>query len=262
MQNEQLVKIEIDGRSTEAPQGATVLQAAQKAGVEIPTLCHHEGLPTSASCRLCIVEMRIIRNGKEHQWIDASCTYPVEEGLKVNTQTEQLTEERRTIIELLISRAPESERLNQLAEEYGANKQRFTSFDQGESGCILCGNCVRVCNEIIKSSSIGTAHRGIKKKIITPLGIAKEFCMGCQACISVCPTGTIKSVINYHDKNEKPFLKIENWDVEIEMKTCKECQSTFAPLPFLEKLKQKVQLDEEIFEKCPNCRRKNFIKEY
>lgn len=251
MSEQKLVKIEIDGKKTEVLKGTTILEAAKKLGVYIPTLCFHESLSMYASCRICIVEMSIEQRGRTYSWIDASCVYPVEDGLCVKTNSEKVQKERKLIIELLLSRAPDSPVLNKLAKEYGAEKGRFETVDKGASNCILCGLCVRVCNELIESDAIGTAYRGINRKVITPFKIAKDNCVGCAACEYVCPTGAIK-VIEKKDK-----ITIENWDAEIDMKTCSECGRPYAPRDYLQKIKEKVNIREEIFEKCPECRRKD-----
>ncbi len=254
MAEDNLLTVEIDRIKTKVPKGTTILQAARSIGIYIPTLCYHEVLSTYASCRVCIVEMSIEKRGKLRTWIDASCVYPVQEGLTVKTNSPKVQKERKLIIELLLSRAPDSIVLNELAERYGAEKGRFESVDKGESNCILCGLCVRVCNELIHSAGIGTAFRGIHKKVVTPYKIAQDVCIGCTACAYVCPTGAIKII------EDKKSINVKNWHAELEMKICKECGKPIGPRVYLEKLGKEVPVRDEIFDLCTECRRKVFLK--
>src|SRR5210317_1594158 len=102
MSEEKLVKITVDGQEIEVPVGSTVLEAARKLGIEIPRLCHHEALSMQASCRICLVEMSVERRGRTYNWVDASCVYPVQEGLVVKTDTKKIRKERKIILELLL----------------------------------------------------------------------------------------------------------------------------------------------------------------
>ena len=163
-----------------------------------------------------------------------------------------MRKQRKLIIELLLSRAPDSIPLNKLALECGVGKGRFEAFDRGESNCILCGLCVRVCNELIQSGAICIAYRGIQKKVVTPFKIASSACVGCAACAYVCPTGSIEVIT---DEQE---MKIENWEAQLEMKKCISCGKPFAPVVYLKKLKEEININDEVFERCPDCKRKLF----
>ena len=246
------VTINIDGINTEVSEGKTVLEAARELDIDIPTLCYHEALEPFGSCRMCIAEMSVEKNGSKKSWIGTTCTTPVQEGLTVKTNTTKIKKERKLILELLISRAPDSIRIQELAKQYGVEKTRFVTLDEGESNCILCGLCVRVCDEVIQAHAIGTAYRGIQKKVLTPFEIAKDKCLGCGACAYVCPTGAIKII------EEKPIIKIENWNVEHEMAYCKECGKPIGPKVFIDTLKEKVPVREEMYDLCPECRRKAY----
>lgn len=244
------MNIEIDGQTIEVPKGTTVLEAAQQLDIYIPTLCYHEALSPQGSCRICIVDMSITKRGRTYNWIDAACVYPVEDGLRIDTNSPKVQRERRLILELLLSRAPHSPILNELAEKYEAKRGRFETVDKGEANCILCGLCVRVCNEVIHADAIGTAHRGIQKQVVTPLSIASSRCIGCMACEYICPTGAIKVTL------DNMRMNIENWNAELEMQSCLSCGKPVAPVIYLEKLKQQVNVHDNVLEKCPECRRK------
>ncbi|MBI4946105.1 MAG: (2Fe-2S)-binding protein [Bacteroidetes bacterium] len=177
--NEILLKI--DGKEVKAREGMTVLEAASNAGVSIPTLCHHEKLMPFGGCRLCIVE------AESGGWtkLVVSCVYPVEKNLIVRTRSEKVDRIRKTLLELLLAHAPNSPKLQDLAQEYGADKNRF---EKEVSFCIHCGLCVRYCNEVKKLNAVGFVDRGIKKEISFIPEIASKECNNCKECFQLCPT--------------------------------------------------------------------------
>ena len=179
------MRITINNRAVEGEKGQTILQAAKRAGISIPTLCHHEGLSPYGSCRLCIVE--IVRRGRAR--IVTSCNYPLEEGLEINTHSPKVLKHRKILIELLLARNPEVKIIQKMAREMGLEKSRFP---MGNSDCILCGLCIRVCEEKMGVSAITFVSRGLDEDVSTPFNISSETCIGCGACASVCPTGAIK----------------------------------------------------------------------
>ncbi len=181
-----MVTLKIDGKSVEIEEGKTVLDAAQKLGIKIPTLCHHSEVAAYGACRLCQVEAT---NKRGKTRLVVSCLYPVEEGLSVQTGTERVKRNRRMIIELLLARCPEVKALQELAREYGINESRFR---QKDSNCILCGLCVRVCSEVLGANVLGFAGRGTGREIKTAFGEPAEDCLGCGLCTYVCPTGAIQ----------------------------------------------------------------------
>ncbi|MCL6560613.1 MAG: (2Fe-2S)-binding protein, partial [Firmicutes bacterium] len=130
--------LQIDGNEVAAREGMTVLEAAQKAGITIPTLCHHEKLEPYGACRLCTVEVEV----RGRTQLVASCLYPVEKDMVVRTRSEKVDRIRKMILELLLAHAPDAFELKDLAETYGADKDRF---EKEPSFCIHCGLCVRYC---------------------------------------------------------------------------------------------------------------------
>ena len=180
------IHLQIDGKPVTVPAGATVLDAAKKAGVEIPTLCHHEQLEPFGGCRLCIVEAE---GGGRTQHI-VSCVYPVEEGLVVRTRTEQVDRIRKTLLELLMAHAPHAPALVALAEEYGADPARF---EKDPGFCIHCGLCVRYCAEVKGEYAVGFVDRGMRKEISFLPDIAAKVCDDCKECFPLCPTSYLQA---------------------------------------------------------------------
>jgi len=178
-----MVRLKIDGVIVDIEEGKTILQAAKKVKIEIPTLCYHKALSAYGACRLCVVE--IIK--AETKLIRASCLYPVENGIEVKTNTPELQNIRRTMIELIMARAPHSEKIREMARKLGVDKTRFTSKDED---CVLCGLCVRMCRERMGQSAIGFKMRGDKREISPPFDIDSPMCMVCGACYSICPTAS------------------------------------------------------------------------
>ncbi|MCK4762759.1 MAG: (2Fe-2S)-binding protein [Candidatus Aminicenantes bacterium] len=180
------IRLQIDNKEVTAKAGMTLLEAAQSAGIEIPTLCHHEKLEPYGGCRLCIVEV------EERGWtkLVVSCVYLIAENLVVRTRSEKIDRIRKTIIELLMTHAPDSPRLKELAEEYGAVRDRF---EKDASFCIHCGLCVRYCAEVKKKNAVGFVDRGVRKEISFIPGIAAKECNSCKECFPLCPTSYLQA---------------------------------------------------------------------
>ena len=181
------ILLEIDGKEVSAREGMTVLEAAQGAGISIPTLCHHEKLEPFGGCRICIVEIEV----RDWTRLVVSCVYPVEENLVVRTRTEKIDRIRKTILELLLAHAPDAPGLQELVQEYGADKNRF---EKDASFCIHCGLCVRYCAEVKKKNAVGFVDRGIRKEISFIPEISAKECWNCKECFPLCPTSYLQAV--------------------------------------------------------------------
>jgi len=178
--------MQIDGRDVTAGEGMTVLEAARRAGITIPTLCHHAMLAPFGGCRLCIVEAEA--NGRTQ--LVASCVHQAEDDLVVRTRSDKIDRIRKTLLELLLAHAPDSPQLEELAGEYGADKDRF---DKETSFCIHCGLCVRYCAEVKKEYAVGFVDRGIRKEISFIPEIASRECNDCKECFPLCPTSYLQA---------------------------------------------------------------------
>jgi bidirectional [NiFe] hydrogenase diaphorase subunit len=180
------ILLQIDGKEVKAREGMTVLEAARSAGIPIPTLCHHEKLEPYGACRLCIVELEMRGWTK----LVVSCLYPVEQNLVVRTRSEKVDRIRKMILELLLAHAPDAFELQDLAKEYGADKDRF---EKEASFCIHCGLCVRYCAEVKKKNAVGFVDRGTRREISFIPEIASKECWNCKECFPLCPTSALQA---------------------------------------------------------------------
>src|SRR2546423_2939074 len=203
-----LIKLTIDGKPVEAPPGTLVIDAAKRAGIEVPAFCYWEGLTLQAACRMCLVEVEKMPK------LMASCTLPVGEGMVVRTETPQVTQARKSTLEFLLTNHPldcpvcdkggECE-LQDMVFRYGAGESRYTEekvhvpekqyspvvfFDAPR--CILCYRCVRICNEGMGVGALGVVNRGVFSEIAPNTGDHLE-CDECGACIDICPVGALTS---------------------------------------------------------------------
>ncbi len=208
------IGLTIDGVRVEVERGATALEAAQKAGIYIPTLCYHPDLTPFGACRLCIVEAENMRG------FPPSCTTPATEGMVVRTSTPRVQELRRNVFELILSEhpwqcltCPKNERceLQEVARHIGLEEVSLPPvyknllvdrenpfFERDYNKCILCGRCVRVCQEIRGVGAIAFTHRGSQTMVGTAFGhsLKDAGCMFCGSCVDVCPTAALLEQAN------------------------------------------------------------------
>lgn len=201
-----MINITINKGKLQVKEGATVLEAARDAGIKIPTLCYHEALEPYGACRLCLVE--IVGGGRPG--LVTSCVYPAQEGLAIETDTERVKKARKIVFELLLARSPDSERVKELAKEYGVTHTRIKRKEKDD--CILCGLCVRICKEKMGQAVIGFINRGNERKVGPAFDKMSPICMGCGACAFICPTDTIKPE-DFCEKDIVPLASEFNWGV-------------------------------------------------
>jgi len=180
------VTLKINDKEVKAKEGATILEAARSVGIDIPTLCHHEKLAPYGACRLCTVE---ITRGKRTRLV-TSCVYTVEDGLTVQTESKRVIKIRKMLLELMLARAPGVKSIQDYAMKYGVSRTRF---EVEPNFCILCGLCVRYCNEVKKANAIGFVGRGTEREVMFFPDIANEECPKCGECFPLCPTGVLPS---------------------------------------------------------------------
>ena len=194
--------LQIDGKEVKAAEEMTILEAAQQADITIPTLCHHEKLAPYGGCRMCTVEVETRGRTKTV----AACLYPVEPDLIVRTRSKRIDKIRKMILELLLAHAPDSEKLRDLVEEYGADRNRF---EKESSFCILCGLCVRYCAEVKKQNAISFINRGGKREIAFIPEIAAKNCWDCKECFPLCPTSYLQAAYVLTEALSFPSRSVE-----------------------------------------------------
>jgi NADH dehydrogenase/NADH:ubiquinone oxidoreductase subunit G len=172
--------VEINGVPIELEKGTTVLEAAKFLGVNLPTLCHDDGLTAYGACRLCVVE---VETGGRTQVVSA-CTYPIEDGLKVRTHSRRVVGIRRLLIEMYLATCPSSKTIQDIASKWGVSQCRLKVKHED---CVLCGLCVRMCAQQMAAKAIGFVGRGRKRHITTPFDERSEVCRLCGACMYICP---------------------------------------------------------------------------
>ena len=219
-----MVNLTIDNIPVQIKKGATVLDAARKHDIYIPTLCDDPRLEPYGGCRLCLIQVEGLPRPV------TACTTPATEGMEVQTSNEQIERQRRTIVELLLSDHPNDcmvcEKagdctLQELAYFYDLRANRFygerRQYTQKDNNpfierdmekCILCGKCVRVCDEIQGVAAIDIASRGFTAKVTPPFGKDLD-CEFCGQCISVCPTGALFGKQALGMGREKDIQKVE-----------------------------------------------------
>lgn len=181
-----MIAIEINGKKIEVSEGTTILKACEEADIAIPTLCYHPLIEPYAACRICVVE---VTKGGVSQ-IMTACNTVIESGMTINTESQEALNARRMNFELLMAQAPAAEAVKDLAKEMGIEKTRFEIKDPEEK-CILCGLCVRACEQIVVANILGFKHRGVDREVVTAFEEPSEKCIACGACAFFCPTEAI-----------------------------------------------------------------------
>lgn len=242
-----MVKLTINGREITAEAGTTVLHAARDNNIYIPTLCENEAVAPYGACRLCLVE---ITTAKGRERMVTACIYLVEEGLKVETNTEKIRNIRKVLLELLLARCPDAHTIQEMAAEYGVKKTRFVE-QKGNNRCILCANCARTCEEVVGVSAISLAKRGVEREMTTPFSEDfSEACIGCGSCAYSCPTGAIW----LEDVGDTRYIQWPHNKMEFKLKACSVCGQYWAPEKQIEYIAATSGTPVSDYDVCPDCR--------
>ncbi len=228
-----MIRLTIDQREVQVEDGATILTAATQAGIRIPTLCYHEKLLPFGACRLCVVEVEQMKGR-----LVPACSTPATAGMVVRTATEQIIKARKTVLELLLihhpldcpvcDKAGECQ-LQDLVYEYGITRNRFQDkksahpidyvsplVERNTNRCVLCGMCVRVCDEVVGASELSLVNRGIRTKVATDFDRPLN-CEFCGECEDICPVGALT------DRLFK--FRARAWEVENITTVCSFCST-------------------------------------
>lgn len=178
-----MIALTINDQRVEVEEETKLIRAVEKLGIKVPTLCDHKALNPYGACRLCVVEVHVQDRPPA---VQASCSYPALDGIRVLTDTDRVKRARRITAELLLARCPDSETIQRIAGELGVKEPRIKKkFDD----CVYCGLCTRMCRERMGRSAVGFSGRGSRKKLESPFGKHNEMCWTCGACNFICPVG-------------------------------------------------------------------------
>jgi formate dehydrogenase alpha subunit len=226
------IQATIDGQVVRVPAGTTILTAARDLGIDIPTLCHHETLSLAASCRICVVEVE----GRPN--LLPACATELTDGMVLQTESADVVAARRLILDLLLSDHPlacitceqaGACTLQEYCYRYGIEQSTFVGekrdlpiesdnpmIERDMNKCILCGKCVRVCQEVQVTDAIDFTERGFESQIAGSFDHALDtsFCRFCGQCVDVCPTGAIAN---------KQLKGVRTWDRSKVRTTCPFC---------------------------------------
>lgn len=219
------IEITINGKKASVAKDSYLLKAVQEAGIDVPTLCHHKDLTPSGVCRLCVCEIEDQRGRKK---LVTSCNYPVRSSIKVETHSERVKEHRKVLSEMYLGRWPNVPIIKTLAAKCGVTDgSRFRSplTDENPKACVLCGRCVRACEEFIQERILDFAGRGIKRHLTMPYGEVDPHCVGCTSCAYVCPTGAIQIIDDMNHPFDARMIRDFGMRVNAEMATVDKIQN-------------------------------------
>ncbi len=237
-----VVTVVADGRTLQAPEGTFLLETLRQAGIAIPTLCHHPAVEPVGACRLCLVEV-VQEDGRED--LVAACLYPVSDGLRVRTHTDRILAMRRSVLDLLLARCPDTPQVQRLAREHGLEQTSYAR-NLDPTDCVLCGLCARIC-EHLGFSAISLVNRGTERAVAPPLNQAPPDCVGCLACAEICPTGHIRA--------ESADGRRTIWGKQFTMLRCRTCGTPQLTEAQANAWSQRSGLPRESFETCAACKR-------
>ncbi len=237
------VKIIVDGKEIVTEEGRFLNAVLEENNIWVPKLCFHEALQPYGVCRICVVEW----DRGDWSKIVTSCNFPVKDGQSFKTNSERVQRLRRGVMELILARSSNVPEIVELAKRIGVDVDNLP-YPKEDNGCILCGHCIKACEEVVGVSAIGFYERGPKREICSPFMEEANRCIGCGSCVYICPTNYIKM----EDKDH--VRKIPQWKVEFEMARCKKCGADIAPKKQLEYFKKTVNLPADFYDYCLDCR--------
>jgi NADH dehydrogenase/NADH:ubiquinone oxidoreductase subunit G len=236
------IQLKINDIEVQAEKGECLLDVARRSGFEIPSLCHNEALPPVGACRVCTVEIE--KDGRS--FLSTACNTQCETGMEVTTDSAEIHRHRAMNLELLLARAPGSERIRALAGQYGVVKPRFGPIEYDPlPNCILCKLCIRAC-EHLGNNVLTMVGRGDRQRVGMAFNKPSESCTGCASCVAVCPTNCIMM--------DDSATERTIWGQRLPFHLCKECGEPVVTERQREKMIQKKGLPEDYYDLCENCK--------
>ncbi|MGO9614429.1 MAG: 2Fe-2S iron-sulfur cluster-binding protein [Dissulfurispiraceae bacterium] len=244
-----MVTITLNGTERYVEDGITVLEAARREGVDIPTLCYHEALAPYGACRLCMVEAE---GPRMRRVLLPSCNLKVFEGLVIDTETWLVRDTRTTIMELLLATTPNTELLLILSRRLGVEKTRYQTNKVDK--CILCGLCVRVCREKIGASALNFKASDENDNVVADaVSLSSDACIGCGSCANICPIG----VIHVADGGDERVISLYGEQVNtLRLVRCESCGKPYTTQKFLDFVLSRLEKGVSSKSKlriCENC---------
>lgn len=235
-----MVSLTIDGQTIEIEADTTVLEAARKHGIRIPTLCYHPALRPSGACRVCAVA---VESQTGRQMIMLSCVLKAKAGMVVRTTGEGVDRARIQAFRKLLTLAPQAQRIRDLATAHGID------IGPQPDGCIRCRLCIRVCKEIVGPAALEMAQRDGHDYVVPIEG----QCIGCGTCANLCPTGAIRLA----DRGNVRTITIRDETIgQHPLQRCEGCGSLFATPRFLDHIQRRVAPHTDLkthHTYCPTC---------
>jgi len=251
------VTVSINGNPCRADEGENILTIADREKIPIPHLCFEPSLEPYGACRLCMVGL--VRHGKTS--METACTLRAKEGLTILTDTPEIVKYRSVLFELYLAQTPKSTVIKEMAARYGVTKTRFLrrvdTDDPLGGSCVLCGLCVRVCNELMGAGAINFINRGPYTVVNTPYAEPSRDCLGCGACAAICPTHAVR----IEDLDGERVL--HSWsETKVPLARCEACGKYFAPAALEKSVLSRIEppLRDDLAGLCPVCRAKKLAK--
>jgi bidirectional [NiFe] hydrogenase diaphorase subunit len=249
-----MIAIRINGKEREFEEGLSVLDAARREGIDIPTLCYHESLGPYGVCRLCLVEAE----GPDFKrTLLTSCNLPVSNGLVVETDTPRVIAARKCLMKLLLAASPANEHLTRMAAKLGVEKTGYEIAQKDK--CILCGLCIRVCRMKIAAGALDFATDGKNERAVAEfVTLSQDRCIGCGSCANICPIG----VIRIKDGGGQRYIYLYDKLVNtLRLVRCENCGSPYTTQKFLDFVLSRLNNDLSSKIKlniCPECSREYY----
>ncbi len=249
-----MVKISVNGRKLEVEEGITVLEAATRERIDIPTLCYHKALKPYGGCKLCTVE---VQGPDLRRMMRASCNLKVSEGLEIETDSLRISAMRKSLLSIYLSLAPRPRPyLVEMARKYGAAEK--PANEEGIDICSRCTLCVRVCRDRIGAGALTLAKTdSLSKGVLRIIKFDPERCLGGGTCASICPSGILRIE---NRGGERALLLRERPVGTFELMECASCGKPYMTSQYLDRIQSRLTLEKgkSIKKVCPDCARRYY----